>query len=278
MSAPVAASLRVACVQLNTQDDKAANMAAATGLVERAAADGARLIVLPETWNYKGTHQGILSAGEPIDGPSSSRMRELAGLHGVYLLAGSFFELTERPGRFFNTSVLFGPRGERLAVYRKIHLFDAVSDTEVHRESNVFDSGDRIATAEVDGVRVGLSICYDLRFPELYMRQALRGARVLLVPSAFTAHTGAAHWHVLLRARAIETGCFVVAPNQVGFHAETRECYGHSLIVDPWGRVLAEVEGGVGMCMADLDLALVDQVRAAIPNLRHRRPDVYADG
>jgi predicted amidohydrolase len=276
VSAAAVARLRVACVQMNTRDDKAANLAAAAGLIERAAADGgARLIVLPETWNYKGTHQGILDAGEDIDGPSTTRLRELAALHGIFLLAGSFYELTGRPGRLFNTSVLFGPHGERLAVYRKIHLFDAVSGTVVHHESGTLDAGDELVVAAVDGIDAGLSICYDLRFPEMYLKLALSGARILLVPSAFTAYTGAAHWHVLLRARAVETGCFVVAPDQVGFHTSAKECYGHSLVVDPWGRVLAEVEDGTGYCVADLDLALVDEVRAALPTLRHRRPDVY---
>jgi predicted amidohydrolase len=273
-----AGRLRVACVQLNTRDDKAANIAAAAGLVERAAADGVRLVVLPETWNYKGSQRGILGAGEHLDGSSTTRLRELAQLHGIYVLAGSFYEVTGREGRLFNTSVLFGPHGERLAVYRKIHLFDAVSGAETHRESTILDAGDELVTAEVDGVGMGLSICYDLRFPELYTRLALLGARVLLVPAAFTAHTGAAHWHVLLRARAIENGCFVVAPNQTGFHGHGNQCYGHSLIADPWGRVLAEVEDGTGLCVADLELAQVDEVRAALPNLQHRRPDVYGAG
>jgi predicted amidohydrolase len=275
MSAPATPSLRVACVQLNTRDDKAANIAAAAGFIERAAAAGARLVVLPETWSFKGSSRGILEAGEELDGPSTTRMRELAELHGVYLLAGSFYELTGRPGRLFNTSVLFGPHGERLAVYRKIHLFDAVSDTVAYRESDALDAGDAIVLADIDGVPVGLSICYDLRFPELYAQLALRGARIFLVPAAFTAYTGAAHWHVLLRARAVENGCFVIAPNQVGFHTSTNECYGHSMVVDPWGRVLAEIEDGTGTCLADLDLARVDEVRAALPSLRHRRPDVY---
>jgi len=280
MSPPQAGSLpaeglRVACIQLNSRDDVAANVRSATELIERAAAAGARLIVLPETWNYKGSLSGIRSAGETIDGPSTTRMKELAALHGVFILAGSFYERSDRRGRLFNTSVLFGPHGERLAEYRKLHLFDAVSDTVVYRESDVLRAGDEIVVAEVDGVPLGLSICYDLRFPELYVRLAIRGARILAVPAAFTAFTGAAHWHVLLRARAIETGCFVVAADQVGFHTTTNECYGHSLIVDPWGRLVAEVEEATGFCIADLDLTLAAEARAALPCLEHRRPDVY---
>lgn len=267
--------LRVACVQLNSREDKAANLAAADGLIERAAAAGARLIVLPETWNYKGGARGILAAGEDLDGPSTTRMRELAALHEVHILAGSFYERSDGPDRLFNTSVLFGPHGERLAEYRKIHLFDAVSGTVVYRESDVLRAGDEMVLGEVEGITVGLSICYDVRFPELYVRLAARGARILALPAAFTAYTGAAHWHVLLRARAIETGCFVVAADQVGFHTATNECYGHSLVVDPWGRVITEVDDGIGLCLADLKMALVDQARGALPCLRHRRPDVY---
>ncbi len=272
---PQAQVLRAACIQLNSRDDVAANVRAATDLIERAVAAGARLIVLPETWNYKGSLSGIHSAGETIDGPSTTRMKELAALHGVFILAGSFYERSDRRGRLFNTSVLFGPSGERLAEYRKLHLFDAVSDTVVYRESDVLRAGDEIVVAEVDGVPLGLSICYDLRFPELYVQLALRGARILAVPAAFTAFTGAAHWHVLLRARAVETGCFVLAADQAGFHTATNECFGHSLIVDPWGRVLAEVEEGAGFCIADLDLAQVGDARRVLPCLEHRRPDVY---
>lgn len=267
--------LRAACIQLNSRDDVAANVRSATALIERAAAAGARLIVLPETWNYKGSLSGIRSAGEVIDGPSTTRVKELAVRHGVFILAGSFYERGDRRGRLFNTSVLFGPRGERLAEYRKLHLFDAVSGTVAYRESDVLQAGGEIVVADADGVPVGLSVCYDLRFPELYVQLALRGARVLAVPAAFTAFTGAAHWHALLRARAIETGCFVVAADQVGFHTATNECYGHSLIVDPWGRVIAEVEEGTGFCIADLDLTQVAEARTALPCLEHRRPDVY---
>lgn len=272
-SAP--ATLRVACVQLNSRDDVEANVATASALVERAAAAGARLIALPETWSLKGRMCDILGGGEPLDGPSLSRMRELAGTLGVYVLAGSIYETTDRPDRFFNTSVLFGPGGERVAVYRKLHLFDAISGEVEYRESDVLDAGDEVVVAQVDGVGVGLSICYDLRFPELYQRLALSGARLLAVPAAFTAYTGAAHWHVLLRARAIETGCFVLAPDQVGFHTRRNECYGHSLIVDPWGRVKAEIEERVGICVADLGLGLVDEARSAVPSLQHRRPHAY---
>jgi predicted amidohydrolase len=265
----------VAAVQLNSRDDKAANVGAAEGFIREAAAAGARLVVLPETWNFKGSARGIAENAESLDGPSTSLMADLAGELGIYLLAGSLYEATGRPGRSFNTSALFGPSGERLAVYRKIHLFDVNAGPVSYRESESLAAGNQIVTAEVDGVTVGLSICYDLRFPELYLSLALRGARVLLVPSAFTAYTGAAHWHVLVRARAVDTGCFVVAANQVGVYLPGRECYGHSMIVDPWGRVLAELSDGPGVCLAEIDVAEVDRVRADLPVLAHRRPDAY---
>jgi len=291
--------LRVACVQMNTRADVAANVAAATALVEEAVAAGARLIALPETWAYKGRGSGIRAHAEPLDGPSNGALAALAARHGVHVLAGSHYEsaprrgvaaaggATERgagsrpgedtpgDGRVYNTSVLFGPDGTVRAVYRKIHLFDAVSGGTPYRESDDLLPGDALATADVDGVTVGLTVCYDLRFPELYRALALRGAQVLLVPAAFTAFTGAAHWEVLLRARAIENGCFVVAPDQVGEHLPGRACFGRSMIVDPWGAKLAEVETGVGVCVADLDTARLDEVRAQLPSLAGRRPDVY---
>jgi predicted amidohydrolase len=267
--------MRVACVQMNSRDDKQANVAAAAELVRRAAATGARLIGLPETWTYKGSHARLASEAEPIDGPSNSVLAGLARELDVYVLAGSLYEAGERPGRFYNTSVLFGPSGEPIAVYRKVHLFDAVAGTKVHRESDDIDPGRDLVVADIDGVGVGLTVCYDLRFPELYRALALRGARVLLVPSAFTEHTGRDHWEVLLRARAVENGCFVVAPGQWGLHGDDRPCHGRSMIVDPWGTVLATAPDGVGLCLAALDLDAVERVREQLPVLRHRRPDLY---
>jgi len=267
--------VRVACIQLNSRDDKAANVAAAAELVRRAAAAGARLVALPETWTYKGSHARLAGEAEAIDGPSNSLLAGLARELGVYVLAGSLYELSGQPDRYYNASVLFDPSGEPLAVYRKAHLFDAVSGTKVYRESDDQLPGDELVVAQVDGVAVGLSICYDLRFPELYRALALRGARLLLVPSAFTEHTGRDHWEVLLRARAIENGCFVVAPDQWGVHGEGRLCHGRSMIVDPWGTVLACAPDGVGLCDAELDLAVVERVREQLPALKHRRPELY---
>jgi len=285
--------LRAACLQMNTRDDLAENLHSAVRLVEAAAAEGAQLVALPETWAFKGGGEGIRASAEPVVGASNGALARLAARLGVWLLAGSLYEqpATGDRGsaageRVFNSSALFGPDGALRAVYRKIHLFDTVAGGTAYRESGDVRPGDRLVTAEVpvgpaapgdpaSHATLGLTICYDLRFPELYRSLALLGADVLCVPSAFTATTGAAHWHALLRARAIENGCFVLAPNQVGEHLPGRACYGHSLIVDPWGAVIAEVDEGVGICVADLDLARVAEVRAQLPALQNRRPDAY---
>ncbi|MCX6363377.1 MAG: carbon-nitrogen hydrolase family protein [Actinobacteria bacterium] len=284
--------MRVAGVQMNTRGDVADNVRVATALVKEAAAVGARLVALPETWGYKGGRDGIRASAEAVDGPSNAALAQLAARLGIFVLAGSIYEPSPDPGRAYNTSALFGPDGRPRAVYRKIHLFDATAGATVYRESDDVTPGVELVTVTITPgeavpgesaesaappapVTLGLTICYDLRFPELYRSLALRGAQVLCVPSAFTVHTGAAHWEVLLRARAIENGCFVVAPGQVGEHLPGRECYGHSMIVDPWGTVLAEVQGGVGFCVADLDIERVAEVRAQIPSPQNRRPDAY---
>ncbi len=277
--APVAGVLRVACIQLNTRQDVGGNVRAAVALVEEAADRGARLVALPETWAYKGRRDGIIATAEAPDGPSNRAVATAAAQRGMWLLAGSVYE-PAAGGLVTNVSALFDPAGELRAVYRKIHLFDVITATARYEESEEVAPGAEIVTADVDTpegtpVRLGLSVCYDLRFPGLYSSLALRGAQVLCVPSAFTAYTGAAHWEVLLRARAIENGCFVLAPNQVGEHLPGRDCHGHSMIVDPWGVVLAQVEDGVGVCVADLDVSRLDEVRAQVPSLQHRRPDVY---
>jgi len=285
-------SLRAACVQMNTRGDGPANVRAATALVKAAAAAGARLVALPETWAYKGGREGMRASAEAVDGPSNAALAQLAARLGLFVLAGSIYEPSPEPGHVFNTSALFGPDGGLRAVYRKIHLFDVTAGTTVYRESDYVMPGAELVTAEIDPgeaapgdpaetaapaapVTLGLTICYDLRFPELYRSLALRGAQILCVPSAFTAYTGAAHWEVLLRARAVENGCFVVAPGQVAEHLPGRECFGHSMIVDPWGAVLAEVRHGVGFCIADLDLGRIAEVRGQIPSLQNRRPDAY---
>ena len=288
-------SLRVAGLQMNTRGDAAANVSVATTLVEAAAAAGARLVALPETWAYKGGREGLRASAEAVDGPSNAVLARLAARLGIFVLAGSIYEPSPVPGCVYNTSALFGPDGGLRAAYRKIHLFDVTAGTTVYRESDDVTAGTELVTVTIepgetgvaavgDGaetaapaapVTLGLTICYDLRFPELYRSLALRGAQIFCVPAAFTAYTGAAHWEVLLRARAVENGCFVIAPGQVAEHLPGRECFGHSMIVDPWGGVLAEVQDGVGFCIADLDLARLAEVRAQIPSLQNRRPDTY---
>ena len=269
--------MRVACVQMNSRSDKEDNLATATRLVRRATAAGARLVVLPETWAFKGARVESTAAAEPLDGPSDGALAALAAELGVYLLAGSIDEARGGAGPPFNTRVLFGPDGAVLAVYRKIHLFDAVAGEQVYRESDDLAAGADLVTATVDRVTVGLTICYDLRFPELYRALAARGAQVLLVPSAFTEATGRDHWEVLLRARAVENGCFVIAAGQWGEYAEGRRSHGRSMIVDPWGVVLAVAPDDVGLCEAELDLDAVARVRRQLPVLDHRRPDLYRD-
>ena len=265
--------LVVAALQMNVGQDPAENLAQAGALVAEAAAAGARLAALPENVLYVGDTRTRQALAQPLDGPDALALCALARTHGLYVLVGGFPEAGPDPVKPFNTSFLVDPTGTRVATYRKLHLFDVdLPDGRSIRESSYTGAGDDVVMAEVDGVTVGLSICYDVRFPELYRKQSAAGARVLFVPSAFTVPTGAAHWHLLLRARAVENQCFVVAPAQCGSHGESgRSSYGHSLIVDPWGDILAERADGVGLTVATLDFARQDEVRARLPVLRHRR-------
>jgi deaminated glutathione amidase len=265
--------LRVAAVQLNSNGEKSRNLEAAERLVRAAAADGAELVALPEKWNLLGPGEELLAGAEPLDGPSLAAARGWARELGVHLLAGS---VSERTGeRAFNTSVLIGPDGEDLAVYRKIHLFDVDAGGVAYRESEHEQPGAELVSAPVGDLVVGLTICYDLRFPELYRILALRGAELLAVPSAFTSATGRDHWEVLLRARAIEDQAFVLAPNQVGTAPPQYDSWGHSAIVDPWGRLLAVGGDGEGFVAADLDRAELERVLESLPALAHRRPGAY---
>ena len=265
--------MRVAAVQLNSTGDKARNLAAAERLIRAAAADGAELVALPEKWNLLASGEEMAAAAEPLDGPSLGAARGWARELGIHLLAGSIAERGE--DKAFNTSVLIGPAGEDLAAYRKIHMFDVRAGGVEYRESEHEDAGDEIVTAPLGDLIVGLSVCYDLRFPELYRILAVRGARLIVVPSAFTLATGRDHWEVLLRARAIENQAFVLAPNQVGEALPHHSSFGHSAIVDPWGAVLAVAPDGEGFIAADLDLAAQDHVRDSLPSLANRRPQAY---
>ncbi len=266
--------MRVAAVQLNSTDDRARNIDTAARLVRAAAADGADLVALPEKWNLLAGGERLLAEAEPLAGPSLTAARGWARELGIHLLAGSVSAIGE--GKAFNTSVLIGPDGSDLAVYRKIHMFDVVVGGVTYRESEYEDPGEEIVTGSLGEADLGLSVCYDLRFPELYRILALRGARLISVPSAFTATTGRDHWEVLLRARAIENQVFLIAPNQIGEAPPQYDSYGHSAIVDPWGEVLAIAPDEECVIAADIDLAAQDRVRESLPSLANRRPEAYA--
>ena len=267
--------MRAAAVQLNSNADKARNLAVAERLVRAAAADGAELVALPEKWNLLAGGEELVAGAESLDGPSLTAARGWARDLGIHLLAGSIAERGEGE-KVANTSVLIGPDGEDLAIYRKIHMFDVDAGGVSYRESEHEQPGSEVVTGPVGELIAGLSVCYDLRFPELFRILALRGARILTVPSAFTTATGRDHWEVLLRARAIENQAFVLAPNQVGEAPPHFDSFGHSAIVDPWGTVLAMAPDGECFVAADLDLAAQEQVRESLPSLANRRPRAYA--
>lgn len=264
--------MRVAVCQLNARDDRSANLRVARGLLIRAAHDGADLAVLPEYVDYLGPAKGAPDP-EPVDGQFAEYFAAVARELGIWVLAGSFHEIGPRPGRTFNTSLLFDRSGTLSAVYRKIHLYDVEIPGRVsYRESDSVAPGNEPVMAEVEGVPVGLSVCYDLRFPELYRRLAVDGgARVLVVPAAFMLFTGRDHWEPLLRARAIENQCYVVAAAQIGDHDPGRTCFGRSMIIDPWGTVLAQAPDTTGVTVAKLDFVRQDQIRLELPSLANRR-------
>jgi len=269
--------IAVAAVQMSSGSDTSRNLDDAERLVTEAADRGARYVQLPEYFNFLGPFSGFAGAAESIPGPTTTRMARLAKSRDLTLHLGSLLEESPEKERFFNTSVVLSPGGEIIATYRKIHLFDVnVPGAIVHRESDIIAPGDEMVVAHVEGLALGLSICFDVRFPELYRDLALAGAEVLAIPAAFNAVTGRAHWDLLVRARAIENHAFVVAAAQVGTTAEGIATYGQSLIVDPWGEVLAESIGGQPeVLVATLDLAEVARRRAQIAVMDFRRPDVY---
>lgn len=267
--------MRAAVVQLNSGGEKARNLEAAERLVRAAAAAGAELVALPEKWNLLAAGEDLLAGAEPLEGPSLTAARTWARELGVNLLAGSIPEQALE-GRAFNTSVLIGADGEDIAIYRKIHMFDVEVGGVSYRESEHEQPGEEIVTASAAGVTVGLSVCYDLRFPELFRILAVRGAQVLTVPSAFTLATGRDHWEVLLRARAIENQAFVLAANQVGEAPPHFNSNGRSMIVDPWGVVLATAPDEECFVAAELDFEAQQHTRESLPSLANRRPSTYA--
>ena len=269
--------MRVATVQLTSTHDKDANLERADALTRRAAAAGAELVVLPEKWNVLGDPEAIRAGAEPLDGPALSWARATARELGIDLVAGSIAESVEGQDKGANTSVHVGRDGQDRAIYRKIHMFDVEVGGRHYEESAIETPGDEIVITHTDdGVPLGMSVCYDLRFPELYRVLAVRGARVLLVPSAFTLATTRDHWELLLRARAIENQAFVVAPNQIGEHAPGYRSGGRSMVVDPWGLVLATAADDETIAVADLSLERQDDVRRRLPSLANRRPEAYA--
>jgi predicted amidohydrolase len=268
--------MKVATIQLNSQGDVAHNLRRARHWIGQAAAEGAQFVVLPENFAFMGEEPAKREIAEPLDasprGPIASTLAESATTYGVWVLGGGMPEKSDDYARPYNTSVLFDPKGAIAANYRKVHLFDvSLPDGTSARESAATTAGAEAVTADVLGTRVGLSICYDVRFPELYRRLLDQGARVVTVPAAFTLTTGKDHWHALLRARAIENQVYVLAPAQHGKHPGGRQTYGKSIIVDPWGEVIAQCSEGEGFAVARLDFAYQDRVRASLPSLLHRK-------
>jgi predicted amidohydrolase len=269
--------LRAACVQLNAARPLDDVLATAGALVERAVASGANLVVLPEKWNAIGPKDRMLEAAEDLSGPTVSAMQGWAGQHGIWLVGGSISERLEGENRIRNLSLAFDPAGSLVAAYRKLHMFDVEIDGRAVRESATDRPGEELVIAELAGWPVGLTVCYDLRFPEQYRALAVAGAEVFTVPAGFMLHTGRDHWEILLRARAIENGAYVIAPNQHGSWDGNR-MFGRSMIIDPWGVVVANASDGDGICVADLEPARVDAARRQLPVLQHRRTEVYGLG
>jgi predicted amidohydrolase len=268
--------LRVAAVQLNATADRAANMAVADRLTRAAAADGASLIVLPEKWTAMGAEEDLRAAAEPLAGPAVTWARSIARELGVELVAGSILERVAGQEKLANTSVHVDAGGELRAVYRKVHMFDVEVDGHSYRESALEEPGEEIVLSHTaEGVGLGMSICYDLRFPELYRILAVRGALLIAVPAAFTLATTRDHWETLVRARAIENQAFVIAANQIGRHPAGQQSGGRSMIVDPWGVVLAQAPDREGHIVAELDLDRQREIRASLPSLANRRPGAY---
>ena len=262
----------LAAAQMTSGADKAKNLEVAVRLIRKAAKSGARFIGLPENFSWMGPEAERAENAEGLDGPTLATMATMAREFEVTLLAGSVLETGAPGGRLYNTSALFGPDGARLAVYRKMHLFDVeVGDGQTYRESAAVAPGEEVVVAEAPLGPVGLSVCYDVRFPELYRALSARGAVLLTVPAAFTLATGKDHWEVLLRARAIENLAYVLAPAQQGRHLKDRMTWGHALVVDPWGLVIARCSEGEGVALGEFDPELLARARRSLPALQHRR-------
>jgi predicted amidohydrolase len=268
--------IRVACVQMTSRADKAANLEAAERLVAQAASTGADVVVLPEKWNGIGDAAVAHAIAEPLEGGDSvAAMSAWARAHGITLVGGSITERREGREKLSNTSVVFDTEGEVVAVYRKIHLFDVEVGGVVYHESETEEPGEEPVVAEIEDWKIGLSVCYDVRFPELYRILALEGAELVTVPAHFTTPTGKDHWHVLLRARAIENQLYVVAAAQIGETLPGKPSYGRSLIADPWGIVIAQAPDEQTVIAAELDRARLQEIRTKLPSLANRRAHAY---
>ena len=270
---PVRDTLRVAAIQMCSTGDRDANLVRARALMEEAVEDGAELISLPENFPFIGREGEQVRVAEDLDdGPSVQCLREFAVQHRVAIVGGSIPLQVADASKVTNSCLVFGPDGELVARYDKMHLFDVSVDEEhAFQESSYVEPGKRIVTASLLGRTVGLSICYDLRFPELYRAQALAGAEMLFVPSAFTVPTGKVHWETLLRARAIENQCYVVAPAQFGRHNARRASFGHTMVVDPWGQIVGQCPEKDTALVCDVDFEFLKSVRNRLPSLEHAR-------
>jgi len=268
--------IRVACVQLTSRDDKSENLERAERLVAQGAASGADVVLLPEKWNAIGSAETLREAAETLEsGESVEAMRGWARTHGITLVGGSITERREGREKLSNTSLVFDPEGDLVALYRKIHLFDVDVGGLRYRESDAEEPGDEPVVARLEGWPIGLTVCYDLRFPELYRILALEGAELVTVPAHFTLYTGKDHWHVLLRARAIENQNYVAAAAQIGETIPGKPSYGRSLVVDPWGTVVAQAPDEQTVIVAELDRSRLTEVRRSLPSLANRQAAAY---
>ncbi len=270
--------IKVAAIQIDSRQDREANLAALEHWILAAAADGAKLIVTPEYSDVRGDANALQAAASAVPGPVSEHIATLAQRTGCWIHLGSMHERLPGETRLGNSGITFAPDGGIAARYRKVHLYDAVVNGKPYRESADFAPGDSLHTVDAAGLNLGLSICYDLRFGELYRTLRARGANVLLVPAAFNVHTGRDHWETLLRARAIENQCYVIAAAQIGGPGPALPCLGRSMIIDPWGTVLACMPDTTGFITAELDTERVAGLREALPAWEHRRTDLYFGG
>ncbi|MFC4409969.1 carbon-nitrogen hydrolase family protein [Chungangia koreensis] len=268
--------MKVAVVQMNTKSNKEENLQKAEGFIRQAADNGATLVSLPEYFNYMGEEAGKLANAEEIaNGQTVELLSDLAKQNEIYIHAGSMIEKHSEQ-KSYNTSLVIAPNGKIIGKYHKIHLFDiAINGVSSYMESNSIEGGDSSEMVELPFGKAGMAICYDLRFPELFRKYALEGCNILFLPAAFTQYTGMLHWETLLRARAIENQCYVIAAGQIGSHLPGKVCYGNSMIIDPWGTVVARAPEKEGVIYAELEEERVKSARESIPCLTHRKPQYY---